>query len=60
MLVLTRKLGESIVITDKSTDVDNELSILIVEIRNSQVKLAIKAPLRYIVDRKEVHERKQR
>jgi carbon storage regulator len=53
MLVLTRKLGEEIVIP--SLDV----TIRLVEIRGDKVRLGIEAPSRIAVHRKEVWDRIQ-
>ena len=53
MLVLTRKLGEEIVIP--SLDV----TIRIVEVRGDKVRLGIEAPMDVAVHRKEVWERIQ-
>jgi carbon storage regulator len=49
MLVLARKFNESIMIGD-------EIEVIIIEIKNDQVKLGIKAPKRIAVHRKEVYE----
>lgn len=51
MLVLTRKLEQTIVIA-------GEIEITIVEIRKGQVRIGIKAPAWFSVDRKEVFDRK--
>ena len=53
MLVLTRKLGEEIVIP--SLDV----TIRLVEIRGDKVRLGVEAPTQVAVHRKEVWERIQ-
>ena len=50
MLVLTRKLGESIVIGDN-------IRITVVEIHGKQVRLGIEAPREVSVHRGEVYER---
>ena len=47
MLILTRKLGEGIVIGDK-------IRVVIVEVKGGQVKLGIEAPLSVPVHREEV------
>lgn len=52
MLVLTRKLRESIIISD-------DIRITIVDIRGKQVKLAIEAPREVSVHRAEVFDRIQ-
>ncbi|MFH0975642.1 MAG: carbon storage regulator CsrA [Spirochaetota bacterium] len=49
MLVLARKFNESIMIGD-------EIEVIIIEIKNDQVKLGIKAPKKIAVHRKEVYE----
>lgn len=51
-LVLTRKLGEKIVIGNSNVTVE------ILEIRSGQVKLGIVAPPDVIVDREEVYHRR--
>jgi carbon storage regulator len=51
MLVLTRKVGEQIVISD-------DICITIVAIRGDRVRLGITAPRETVVDRKEIHERR--
>ena len=48
MLVLTRKLNESIVINDN-------VSVLVVEIRGDRVRLGIDAPKDVIVHRQEIY-----
>lgn len=48
MLVLTRKLNESIIIGD-------EVKITVVEVKGEQVKLGISAPKRISVHREEVY-----
>jgi carbon storage regulator len=53
MLVLTRKIGEKIII-------DEEICITIVDIRGNQVRLGITAPRETTVDRREIHERRRR
>ncbi len=52
MLILTRKVGESIAIGD-------DVQIYIVDIRGTQVKLGIKAPANVTVHREEVYLRIQ-
>lgn len=49
MLVLTRKVGESIVIGD-------EIEITILETKGDQIKLGIKAPKDVDIHRKEIYE----
>jgi carbon storage regulator len=53
MLVLTRKIGEEIII-------DEEVRITIIEIDRNQVRLGITAPRETVVDRWEVRERRRR
>jgi carbon storage regulator len=49
MLVLARKFNESIMIGD-------EIEVVIIEIKNDQVKLGIKAPRNIAVHRKEIYD----
>ncbi|MBL8047047.1 MAG: carbon storage regulator CsrA [Chthonomonas sp.] len=49
MLVLTRKLGQSIIIND-------EIEIVVLEVRGEQVRIGIKAPRNVPVHRKEIFE----
>ena len=50
MLILTRKLGEKITIGD-------DITITLVEIKGTQVKLGIEAPKHIEIHRQEVYER---
>lgn len=49
MLVLTRKLHQSIVIGD-------EIEVVVLEVRGEQVRIGIKAPKNVSVHRKEIYE----
>jgi len=49
MLVLTRRINESIVI-------NNDVSVLVVEVRGDRVRLGIEAPRDVSVHRKEVYD----
>ena len=51
MLVLTRKIGEEIVI-------NGEISVTIVAIQRDRVRLGIDAPRETRIDRQEIHERR--
>ncbi len=51
MLVLTRRLGESIVLGD-------DIRVTILEVKNSRVRIGISAPRDMPVDRCEIHQRK--
>ena len=53
MLVLTRKLGESITI-------DDHIKIVVVQIKGKQVRLGIKAPHETKIHREEVYQAIQR
>lgn len=53
MLVLTRKLGESIAI-------DDHIKIMVVQIKGKQVRLGIKAPKETKIHREEVYDSIQR
>ena len=52
MLVLTRKLGETIT-------VGNDVRITVVEIKGKQVRLGIEAPAETVIHREEIYERIQ-
>ncbi len=49
MLVLTRKVGQSIVIGD-------EIEVVVLEVRGEQVRVGIRAPKTVTVHRKEIYE----
>ena len=49
MLVLTRKVGQSIVIGD-------EIEVVVLEVRGEQVRIGIRAPKNVTVHRKEIYE----
>lgn len=51
MLVLSRKGGEKIRIGD-------DIEVVVVEIRGSQIVIGIKAPVNIAVDREEIYQRK--
>jgi carbon storage regulator len=51
MLVLSRKIGEEIVIGDN-------IRITIVEIRGGKVRIGIAAPAYVTVDRQEIHQKR--
>lgn len=52
MLVLTRKINQSIVIGD-------EIEVVVLEVRGEQVRLGIRAPKTVMVHRKEIYEQIQ-
>lgn len=52
MLVLTRKVHQSIVIGD-------EIEVVVLEVRGEQVRLGIRAPKNVAVHRKEIYEQIQ-
>lgn len=49
MLVLTRKVNQSIIIGD-------DIEIVVLEVRGEQIRLGIKAPKNVVVHRKEIYE----
>ena len=51
MLVLTRKVGEEIVIGD-------DIHLMVVAIEGGKVRIGVSAPQEVVVDRQEVHEKK--
>lgn len=52
MLVLTRKVNQSIVIGDG-------IEVVVLEVRGEQIRLGIKAPRDVVVHRKEIYEQIQ-
>lgn len=52
MLVLTRKIGQSIVIGD-------DVEVVVLEVRGEQVRIGIRAPKNVSVHRKEIYEQIQ-
>jgi carbon storage regulator len=52
MLVLRRRIGERIIIND-------DTCITILAIRGNRVRLGITAPEETVVDRREIHERRE-
>ena len=50
MLILTRKVGESVLI-------GNDISITILSVRGNQVKLGVEAPKEVSVHREEIYQR---
>ena len=51
MLVLTRRIGEEIVI-------DEQIRVVVAAVQRDRVRLGIRAPTTVRVDRQEVHERR--
>jgi carbon storage regulator len=51
MLVLSRKIGETIVVGD-------DIRITVVEIRGGKVRIGIVAPAHVIVNRQEIHDKR--
>ena len=59
MLVLTRRLDQSIMIGDPKTP-EECIEVQVVEVRGDQVRIGVQAPRSVSVDRKEIWEDKQR
>lgn len=53
MLVLTRKIGQEIVIGDN-------IRLVVVAVHGENVRIGISAPKEVVVDRQEVHEQRKR
>lgn len=52
MLVLTRRPGEQIVI-------DDNIRLTVISVKGDRIRLGIEAPPSVVVDRQEIHERRQ-
>lgn len=52
MLILSRRVGEGIVISD-------DIILTVLSVKGNQVRLGISAPKSVVVDREEIHQRKQ-
>jgi carbon storage regulator len=50
MLILTRKVGETIVINDN-------IHVTVLQVKGNQVRIGIEAPSEVAVHRQEIHER---
>ena len=50
MLVLTRKIGEEIII-------NNDIKIAILDVRGREIRIGIEAPKSVKINRKEIHEK---
>ena len=55
MLILTRRISESIIITGPD---GTQLSVTVFGVKGNQVRLGIVAPRNVTVDREEIHQRK--
>lgn len=53
MLVLTRRPGEEIVI-------DGRIRLTVVSVKGDRIRIGFEAPPSVVVDRQEIHERRQR
>jgi len=54
MLILTRRIGESIVIGS-----DGNIATTVLGVKGNQVRLGVEAPQDVVVDREEIYNRKQ-
>lgn len=52
MLILTRKVGESLVI-------DNHITVTVLDVKGNQIRLGINAPKEISIHREEIQERIQ-
>jgi len=55
MLVLTRRIGEEIIITAAD---GQQITVAVLGVRGNQVRLGVDAPHDVVIDRMEIHERK--
>jgi carbon storage regulator len=53
MLILTRRIGESIIISDN-------IKVMILEVKGHQVRIGIEAPVNISIHREEIYERIQK
>lgn len=52
MLILTRRIGETLIIGNKG-----EIKVSVLDVRGNQVRIGIEAPKDVTVNRQEVHEK---
>jgi carbon storage regulator len=52
MLILTRRVGESLMIND-------DIEIMVMEIKGNQVRVGFKAPKNHVIHRKEIYDKIQ-
>lgn len=57
MLILTRRPGETLVLTDEN---GNESTVTVLNVTGNQVRLGITAPISTTIDREEIHQRKMK
>ncbi len=55
MLILSRYIGQEIVLGEKG-----EIKIMLVDLRNGQARIGISAPRNVSINRKEIHDLKQK
>ena len=53
MLILTRRIGESLIVGD------NEIGITVLGVKGNQVRIGVKADEHVVIDREEIYLRKQ-
>ncbi len=53
MLILTRRVGETVMIGD-------DVTVTVLGVKGNQVRVGINAPKNVIVDREEIHERRMK
>lgn len=53
MLILTRRPGESL-------QIGTDIALTVLGIKGNQVRLGVRAPANIVIDREEIHLRKQR
>lgn len=60
MLILTRRVGETTMMTVPPSDKEQVITITMLSVKGNQVRYGTDAPAEVVVDREEIYKRKQR
>ena len=61
MLILTRRIGETIVVSDEKTNqgplAEEPVTVTVLGVKGNQVRIGVNAPKKIAVNREEIYER---